>query len=69
MPFSENTHVTFTNDAGDDVVAVVKGFENGKYRIQVRSELPTGETMTVDEKKIKELNVSDPQACPVAGQK
>ena len=41
--------------------------QGGKYEIQVRSELGTGETMKVDDSKVKELQVSDPAACPVAG--
>jgi len=67
MTFSENTHVTFTNETGDDVVGVIKSHEGGKYHIQVRSELGTGETHTVDDSKVKKLDVSDPGACPVAG--
>jgi len=67
MPFSENTHVTFTNDSGEDVVGVVKGHSGGKYSIQVRNELKTGDTHSVAEDKVKELKVSDPAPCPVAG--
>ncbi|KIW08764.1 uncharacterized protein PV09_00702 [Verruconis gallopava] len=69
MVFSQNTHVTFTNSAGDDVVGVVKGYSDGKYSIQVRSELGSHETMQVDDSKVKELKVSDPTPCPVAGKK
>jgi len=67
MPFSENTHVTFTNSSNEDVVGIVKGYEGGKYHVQVRSELGTNDTHTVSEDKVKELKVSDPEACPVAG--
>jgi len=67
MTFSENQHVTFTNSSGEDVVGVVKSYEDGKYNIQVRSEINTGETHTVEEGKVKELKVTDPTPCPVAG--
>ena len=78
-----NTHVTFTNSAGDDVIGVIKSFEvsrrrrpwvvltgpfqDGKYHIQVRSELGSDETLEVDEHKVRELKLSDPTPCPVAG--
>jgi len=67
MPFSENTHVTFTNSSGEDVVGVVKSFEDGKYNVQVRGELNSADTHTVDAGNVKELKVSDPGPCPVAG--
>jgi len=67
MTLSENTHVTFTNSTGDDVIGVIKTFEDGKYHIQVRSELDSDETLEVDEHKVRELKVSDPTPCPVAG--
>jgi hypothetical protein len=45
--------------------------QSGKYTVQVRSELSTGETMDVDESKVRELKVSgqNAEACPVVGQK
>ncbi|KAE9974082.1 hypothetical protein BLS_002086 [Venturia inaequalis] len=66
MAFSENTHVTFTNKSGDDVVGVVKSHTAGKYHIQTRSEIGTNETHEVEESKVKELKVTEPAACPVA---
>ena len=82
-----NTHVTFTNSAGDDVIGVIKSFEvglpgtsvrtskgaesqtgqDGTYHIQVRSELGSDETLEVAEHKVRELKVTDPAPCPVAG--
>ncbi|KAF2429424.1 hypothetical protein EJ08DRAFT_698346 [Tothia fuscella] len=67
MALAENTHVTFTNSSGDDVVGVVKSHNGGKYHIQVRSELGTEDTHEIDDSKVKELKVNDPGACPVAG--
>jgi len=64
---ARNTHVTFTNTSGEDVIGVVKGYANGKYDVQVRSELGSGDTHSVDEGKVSELKVQEPGACPVAG--
>lgn len=64
-----NTHVSFTNAEGDDIVGIVKSFSNGKYHIQTRSELKTEHTHEVEESKVKELKVSDPEPCPIAGSK
>ncbi|KAF2399693.1 hypothetical protein EJ06DRAFT_582940 [Trichodelitschia bisporula] len=69
MTFTENTHVTFTNDQGEDVVGVVKSFGDGTYHIQVRSELGTEHTHSVPESKVQQLKVTDPTPCPVAGDK
>jgi hypothetical protein len=43
------------------------GFQDGKYHIQVRSELGSDETLEMDEHKVRELKVSDRTPCPVAG--
>ena len=45
----------------------MKIYKGGKYSIQVRNELKTGDTHSVAEDKVKELKVSDPAPCPVAG--
>ena len=41
--------------------------QGGKYNIQVRSEIGSQDTLQVEEGKVKELKVSDPTPCPVAG--
>ena len=41
--------------------------QDGKYHVQVRSELGTDETLEIAEDKVRELKVSDPTPCPVAG--
>jgi hypothetical protein len=41
--------------------------QDGKYHVQVRSELGSDETLEVDEHKVRELKLSDPTPCPVAG--
>jgi hypothetical protein len=69
LTLKRNTHVSFTNAEGDDVVGIVKSFSDGKYHIQTRSELKTEHTHEVEESKVKELKVSDPEPCPVAGSK
>lgn len=63
--------MSFTNNAGDDVVGVVKSYSNGLYHIQTRSELKTEHTHEVEESKVRELKVQEnnADACPVVGQK
>lgn len=70
-PLCRNTHVSFTNAQGDDVVGVVKSYNNGKYHIQTRSELKTEHTHEVEEAKVRELKLSrdNEDACPVVGGK
>jgi len=63
MTYAENTHVTFTNATGGAEVGVVKGYSNGKYKLELKS----GSEIEVAESEVKEFITESKEACPVVG--
>ncbi|KAF3392051.1 hypothetical protein DPV78_010274 [Talaromyces pinophilus] len=47
------TSVTFLTDSGDSNIGTVKGFEDGKYRVEVED----GKIIEIEEAKVNEFKI------------
>ncbi|KAK9427413.1 hypothetical protein V1505DRAFT_358803 [Lipomyces doorenjongii] len=53
MTFAEGTSVTVPTENGESTIGTVKGFENGKYRVEIEG----GKIIEVEEEKVKEFKI------------